>query len=109
MLTGEQRAELIQLRQLFLNKQAGISKQRADALHYLSQAFKVQPGLAGERAASSAYLKVSTVSSPDIARTAEQSYQQQLISEMWKAAAYCTHKLILRVRSPARKCYQLKE
>ena len=59
MLTGDQRAELIQLRQLFLNKQAGISKQRADALHYLSQAFKVQPGLAGERAASSSYLKAS--------------------------------------------------
>ena len=58
MLSGDQRAELIQLRQLFLNKQAGISKQRADALHHLSQAFKVQPGLAGERAASSSYLKV---------------------------------------------------
>ena len=58
-LTGEQRGELIQLRQLYLNKQAGISRQKTDVLHHLNQVFRVQPTLAGERASSSQHLKAS--------------------------------------------------
>lgn len=58
MLSGEQRAELIQLRQLFLNRYTGICKQKTEALHHLNQAFKLQPALAGERIASAYCLKV---------------------------------------------------
>lgn len=57
MLSGDQRAELIQLRQLYLNKQNGLSKQKSDALQHMGQALKVPPALAGERAASQQHLK----------------------------------------------------
>ena len=58
MLTMEQRAELVQLRQLFLSKLHVIVDQRREALKALHESMQVHPLVAGERASAAQYLKV---------------------------------------------------
>ena len=59
MLSDSQRSELVQLRHLFLTKQAAIMDQRAEFLTALMETQQVPPQLARERVASLQYLKVS--------------------------------------------------
>ena len=58
MLSDSQRSELVQLRHLFLTKQAAIMDQRAEFLTALMETQQVPPQLARERVSSLQYLKV---------------------------------------------------
>lgn len=58
MLTLEQRAELVQLRQLFLSKLHVIIDQRREAFKALHESMQVLPLVAGERVSAIQYLKV---------------------------------------------------
>lgn len=62
MLTLEQRAELVQLRQLYLSKLHVIMDQRREALKSMHESMLVLPLAAGERISAVQYLKVSKLS-----------------------------------------------
>lgn len=60
MLSGEQRSELVQLRQLFLAKLQSIVDYRTEVLTTLCDAAPPSPGSCGERISAAHYLKVKT-------------------------------------------------
>lgn len=58
MLSGEQRSELMQLRQLFLGKVNAIWEQRGEILNGLYETLATSPSAASERVSSLQFLKV---------------------------------------------------